>query len=175
MSTASKDRCSPFTLAAYVSVIALFCWINAYHQSPAQISIMKDLTVITIANVWQNHVFTFCELNSWKGITCLISKEPQGNWSADRFLKANLQVNEVLGKKITLLRSRRQSIAEIADFVNIWYAFSISWSASHRTTLTWACKLKTYICEVRAKLYNNTWGTTIYISYTQTKTHTRVL
>ncbi len=175
MSTASKDRCSPFTLAAYVSVIALFCWINAYHQSPAQISIMKDLTVITIANVWQNHVFTFCELNSWKGITCLISKEPQGNWSADRFLKANLQVNEVLGKKITLLRSRRQSIAEIADFVNIWYAFSISWSASHRITLTWACKLKTYICEVRAKLYNNTWGITIYISYTQTKTHTRVL
>jgi hypothetical protein len=46
MSTASKDRCSPFTLAAYVSVIALFCWINAYHQYPAQISIMKDLTVI---------------------------------------------------------------------------------------------------------------------------------
>lgn len=46
MRTASKDRCSPFTLAAYVSVIALFCWINAYHQSPAQISIMKDLTVI---------------------------------------------------------------------------------------------------------------------------------
>jgi hypothetical protein len=46
MSRASKDRCSPFTLAAYVSVIVLFCWINAYHQSPAQISIMKDLTVI---------------------------------------------------------------------------------------------------------------------------------
>jgi hypothetical protein len=41
--------------------------------------------------------------------------------------------------------------------------------------LTWACKLKTYICEVRGKLYNNTWGITIYISYTQTKTHTRVL